>query len=320
MSVPGINVSNILKDHPELGLQMIAGENGLQNRIHSSEINRPGLSLTGFYESFAHDRIQIFGKGEWAYITSKEGEDLEKLAAEFFHFHLNCIIFTHGNVPPPIFVEYCDRLNIPLLGSDVSTHKFITLISQILDRSLAPRTMRHGVLIEVFGIGILLSGKSGVGKSETALELIERGHRLVADDMVEIRRLSESYLIGTCSDLLRHHMEIRGLGILNIKDIFGIGSVRDHKLIELIIHLEEWTEEKEFDRTGLENRTEEVLGVNIPMIKLPVRPGRNIPIIVETAAMNQRLKKLGKNAAAEFSQKLNIYLQQGKVERNPPQN
>ncbi|TGK08712.1 HPr kinase/phosphorylase [Leptospira fluminis] len=320
MSVPGINVSNILKDHPELGLKLIAGETGLQNRIHSSEINRPGLSLTGFYESFAHDRIQIFGKGEWAYLISREGDGLNQIASEFFHFHLNCIIFTHGNSAPPIFVEYCNRLNIPLLVSDVSTHKFITLISQILDRSLAPRTMRHGVLIEVFGIGILLSGKSGVGKSETALELIERGHRLVADDMVEIRRLSESYLIGTCSDLLRHHMEIRGLGILNIKDIFGIGSVRDHKLIELIIHLEEWSDEKEFDRTGLENRTEEVLGVLIPLIRLPVRPGRNIPIIVETAAMNQRLKKLGKNAAAEFSQKLNIYLQQGKVERNPPQN
>ena len=209
-----------------------------------------------------------------------------------------------------------ETLHIPLFRTPISTHKFITLISDILNKSLAPRTMRHGVLIEVFGIGILLAGKSGVGKSETALELIERGHRLVADDMVEIRRYSESYLIGTCSDLLRHHMEIRGLGIINIKDIFGVGSVRDRKLIELIINIEEWNPEMDFDRTGLDEEKEEILGVKVPLLKIPIKPGRNIPIIVETAAMNERLKKMGTFGAREFNSKLTNYIEQINIEKS----
>jgi HPr kinase/phosphorylase len=320
MPVPGITVESILRDHEDLGLELVAGEAGLGNRISNSEINRPGLSLTGFFDFFAHDRIQVFGKGEWAYLNSLDMDALARITEKFFSFHLNCIVFTHGNRPNQIFLDQCNEKGIPLIISGISTHKFITLISQILDRALAPRTVRHGVLIEVFGIGILLTGKSGVGKSETALELIERGHRLVADDMVEIRRLSESYLIGSCSDLLRHHMEIRGMGIINIKDIFGVGSVRDHKIIELIISLKEWDDSLEFDRTGLDNLTEEILGLQIPFIELPVRPGRNIPIIVETAAMNQRLKKMGKNSAQEFNKKLTQYIKQNQIETNPIKN
>jgi HPr kinase/phosphorylase len=320
MPVPGITVETIMKEHDELELEVIAGDKGLGNRISNSEINRPGLSLTGFFDFFAHDRIQVFGKGEWAYLNSLDETQLKHISELFFSYHLNCIVFTHGNPPSPIFVEMCISKDIPLFISKISTHKFITLISQILDRSLAPRTVRHGVLIEVYGIGILLTGKSGVGKSETALELIERGHRLVADDMVEIRRLSESYLIGSCSDLLRHHMEIRGMGIINIKDIFGVGSVRDHKIIELIINLKDWDDTLEFDRTGIDNLTEEILGLQIPFIELPVKPGRNIPIIVETAAMNQRLKKMGKNSAQEFNKKLTQYIKQSQIETTPGKN
>ncbi len=317
MPVPGITVETILRDHEDLKLVLVTGEEGLTNRINNAEINRPGLSLTGFFDFFAHDRIQIFGKGEWAYLNSLKFDELAEITEKFFQFHLNCIIYTHGNDPQSQFVEMATKKGIPLFVTPISTHRFITLISQILDRALAPRTMRHGVLIEVFGIGTLLTGRSGVGKSETALELIERGHRLVADDMVEIRRLSESYLIGSCSDLLRHHMEIRGLGILNIKDLFGVGSVRDHKLIELIINLREWEEEGDYERTGIEQSTEEILGVSVPLIEIPVKPGRNIPIIVETAAMNQRLRKMGKNSAKEFSNKLTNYIQQSKIETNP---
>jgi HPr kinase/phosphorylase len=317
MPVPGITVETILKDHEDLKLVLRTGQEGLTNRINNAEINRPGLSLTGFFDFFANDRIQIFGKGEWAYLNSLNSESLDEITEKFFQFHLNCIIYTHGNEPQSPFVEMASKKGIPLFVTEISTHRFITLISQILDRALAPRTMRHGVLIEVFGIGTLLTGRSGVGKSETALELIERGHRLVADDMVEIRRLSESYLIGSCSDLLRHHMEIRGLGILNIKDLFGVGSVRDHKLIELIISLKEWEEEGDYERTGIEQGTEEILGVSVPLIEIPVKPGRNIPIIVETAAMNQRLRKMGKNSAKEFSTKLTSYIQQSKIETNP---
>lgn len=320
MPIPGITVESILREHDELELTLLAGRTGLSNRISNSEINRPGLSLTGFFDFFAHDRIQVFGKGEWAYLCSLSGEDLEKITDKFFEYHLNCIVFSHGNRPNQSFIEHCEAKEIPLFTSKISTHKFITLVSQILDRALAPRTVRHGVLIEVYGIGILLTGKSGVGKSETALELIERGHRLVADDMVEIRRLSESYLIGSCSDLLRHHMEIRGLGIINIKDIFGVGSVRDHIIVELIISLREWDDKMEFDRTGLDNNTEEILGLQIPYIELPVKPGRNIPIIVETAAMNERLKKMGKHSAQEFNKKLTQYIKQNQIETNPIKN
>ncbi|TDY71592.1 Hpr(Ser) kinase/phosphatase [Leptospira meyeri] len=319
MPVPGITVDTILRDHEDLQLVLVTGEAGLSNRINNAEINRPGLSPTGFFDFFANDRIQILGKGEWAYLNSLAEDKLHEITEKFFEFHLNCIIYTHGNEPQLPFVERAKAKGIPLFKTEIATHRFITLISQILDRALAPRTMRHGVLIEVFGIGTLLTGRSGVGKSETALELIERGHRLVADDMVEIRRLSESYLIGSCSDLLRHHMEIRGLGILNIKDLFGVGSVRDHKLIELIINLKEWEEQTsgEYERTGIEQSMEEILGVSVPYIEIPVKPGRNIPIIVETAAMNQRLRKMGKNSAKEFSNKLNTYIQQSSIETNP---
>ncbi|MCE9500773.1 MAG: HPr(Ser) kinase/phosphatase [Leptospira sp.] len=317
MSVIGITVESIVTEHAELQLSLIGGAKGLGKKITNSEINRPGLSLTGFFDYFAFDRIQIFGKGEWAYLNSLGEEKAAAIAEQFYSYQVHCIIFTHGNPPPAPFIAKADQNDVPIFVSNVSTHKFITLISQILDRSLAPRTMRHGVLIEVFGIGILLSGKSGVGKSETALELIERGHRLVADDMVEIRRFSESYLIGTCSDLLRHHMEIRGLGIINIKEIFGVGSVRDHKLIELIINLHEWEEELDYDRTGLEEESEEILAVKIPFLRIPIKPGRNIPIIVETAAMNQRLKKMGKFGAQEFNRKLSQYIDQNHIERNP---
>ena len=316
MSIASISVETIVREHPELELKLISGEKGISKKISNSEINRPGLSLTGFFDFFAHDRIQVFGKGEWAYLNSLSEEKLLSIAEKFFSYSLSCIIFTHGNPPQKELISKTENLHIPLFVSPISSHKFITLISDVLNKSLAPRTMRHGVLIEVFGIGILLSGRSGVGKSETALELIERGHRLVADDMVEIRRYSESYLIGTCSDILSHHMEIRGLGIINIKDIFGVGSVRDSKLIELIINIEEWSEEVDYDRTGLDEETDEILGVKVPFLKIPIKPGRNIPIIVETAAMNQRLKKMGTYGAREFNSKLTNYIEQIKIEKS----
>ncbi len=307
-----LSVESLLKDHSELLLSLVSGEKGVSKKISNSEINRPGLSLTGFFDFFAHDRIQIFGKGEWAYLNSLPPEKIREIADKFFSYPLNCIIFTHGNLPVEEWVRKSKDLDIPIYTTPMTTHKFITLISEVLNRSLAPRTMRHGVLIEVFGIGILLSGKSGVGKSETALELIERGHRLVADDMVEIKRIAESYLEGSCSDIIRHHMEIRGLGIINIKDIFGVGSVRDHQQIELIINIEEADPEAYYDRTGLDEEYDEILGVKTPLIRIPVKPGRNIPILVETASMNQRLKNMGNYGAREFSKRISEKMYQRK--------
>ena len=311
MSVP-LSVELMIKDHPELHLELISGENGLNKKISNTEINRPGLSLTGFFDFFAHDRIQIFGKGEWAYLNSLSAEKIQDIANKFFSYSLNCIIFTHGNYPPNEWIIKSKEKDIPIFISTMPTHKFITIISDILNRSLAPRTMRHGVLIEVFGIGILLSGKSGVGKSETTLELIERGHRLVADDMVEIKRIAESYLEGSCSDLLRHHMEIRGLGIINIKDIFGVGSVRDNQQVELIINIEETNPEMYYDRTGLDQEFDEILGVKTPLIRIPIKPGRNIPILVETASMNQRLKNMGSFGAKDFNKRITERIYQRK--------
>ena len=305
MSNATISVESLIKEHPELNLELVSGEKGLDKKISNTEINRPGLSLTGFFDFFAHDRIQIFGKGEWAYLNSLSEEKIFEISNKFFSYPLNCIIFTHGNLPPRRWKEKSTSFDIPIVITPMPTHKFITIISELLNRSLAPRTMRHGVLIEVFGIGILLSGKSGVGKSETALELIERGHRLVADDMVEIKRIAESYLEGSCSDILRHHMEIRGLGIINIKDIFGVGSVRDVQQIELIINIEEANPDMYYDRTGLDEEFDEILGVKTPLIRIPVKPGRNIPILVETASMNQRLKNMGNHGAREFNKRLN---------------
>ncbi|MEM7182953.1 MAG: HPr(Ser) kinase/phosphatase [Spirochaetota bacterium] len=304
MAIAAISIARLNSEHLELKLDCIAGELGLEKKILSNEINRPGLSLTGFFDFFAHDRIQIFGKGEWAYLNSLSKPRLTDILETFFSYELKCLIFTHGNTPQEELIHLAHQKEIPVFVSSLSTHRFISLITEILNKKLSPRTMRHGVLIEVFGVGTLLSGKSGIGKSETALELIERGHRLVADDMVEIRRHSEDLLMGTCSDIIRHHMEIRGLGIINIKDIFGAGSVREHKVLELIIHIEEWSSSTEYDRTGIEEKYEEILGVPIPVATIPLRPGRNLPIIVETAAMNQRLKRMGKFAAREFSEKL----------------
>ncbi|MCB1190252.1 MAG: HPr kinase/phosphorylase [Leptospiraceae bacterium] len=310
-----ITIENLFHDHPELHLSLVSGGTGLYKKITSSDINRPGLSLTGFFRYFAHDRIQIFGKGEWAYLHTLSKEVLHNITEKFFSYSLNCLIFTHGNIPQDEIIQKSKELSIPIFTSPIDTQKFIIMISGILNRILAPKLMRHGVLIEVFGIGTLLTGKSGVGKSECALELIERGHRLVADDMVEIRRISESYLLGTCSHVLRHHMEIRGLGIINIPDIFGVGSIRDHKILDLIINIEEWNKDMEYDRTGLDDSKIDILGIEIAFLKIPVKPGRNLPILVETAAINQRLKKMGNYTAKEFNNRLTDYIEQNKIER-----
>lgn len=314
-NITSITVENLFHEHPELHLSLVSGGKGLDKKIISSDINRPGLSLTGFFRYFAHDRVQIFGKGEWAYLHSLEPDVLKTITEKFFSYDLNCLIFTHGNVPQQEIIQKSKELSIPIFTSPISTQRFITMISGILNRILAPKLMRHGVLIEVFGMGTLLIGKSGVGKSETALELIERGHRLVADDMVEISRISESYLLGTCSNLLKHHMEIRGLGIVNIPDIFGVGSIRDHKIIDLIINIQEWNSNSEYDRTGLDDNKIELLGIEIAYLEIPVKPGRNLPILVETAAINQRLKKMGNNSAKEFNNRLTDYIEKNTIER-----
>jgi HPr kinase/phosphorylase len=309
-----IFVRNLL-EHPDadLHLRVLAGENGLDREIPEAEINRPGLSLAGFYDFFAYDRIQIFGKGETAFIKNISEEKQKEMFEKFFSYEILCCIFTHSDHPSRLFLEYAEKHTIPVLFTDHPTTRFVSMLTHIIAQAHAPMTTMHGTLVDVFGIGVLLLGKSGVGKSETALELVERGHRLVADDLVEIKKVDDLLIMGSGSNLIRHHIEIRGLGILNIKDIYGIRSVRNRKRIEIIVSLEDWDESKTYDRLGIDERTYAVLDVEVPHIIVPVRPGRNIPVIVETAALNLRLKKMGVNTAKELDQKLQDWMKTGNV-------
>lgn len=298
----------------DLGLSLIAGEKGLDKVIKGSEINRPGLTLAGFYDFFAYDRIQIFGLGEAAYLREMGDERKIGVYEKLFSFDMLCCVFSHGERPDETFLQFSERRNIPVLLTDLPTTRLITLITHIIEEAYSPSVTLHGTLIEVFGIGVLLTGKSGIGKSECALELIERGHRLVADDLVEVKRLDEYLLMGSGSEIIKHHMEIRGIGIINVRDIFGIRSVRNRKRIELVALLEEWQSGKEYDRLGIEEAVYSILDVEVPYITIPVRPGRNIPIIIETAALNRRLKKMGVFSANELDMRIQNWM---KIEGMP---
>lgn len=309
-----VRVSEILKEKERLRLELINPDADLSLEISESDLNRPGLALTGFFDFFAHERVQIFGQGEWSYLFKLSENDMTEALDRLFEFSLRCIVFTHNNDPPEAFMKRADAARVPVVKTAHTTHNFIVLFSDYLDAKLAPRTTFHGVLVEVFGVGVLLSGKSGVGKSETALELVERGHRLVADDVVDIICLDETRLYGFVSEVIEHHMEIRGLGIISIKDLFGAGSVRKSKRIDLIIHLEDWNSDHDYDRLGLDDRSDVILGVEIPSLVIPVRPGRNVPILIETAAKNHRLKLMGYHSARVFNQRLINHMQKKSTE------
>ena len=300
-----------LKEQNSLNLKCIGGRKGLVREINTPDINRPGLALTGFFDSFAHERLQIFGRGEVAYLRKLEADNKSDTLNQMFSHSIPCCVFTHGLSPDKIFIEIAEKADCPLLQTDLPTSDFHTRITRILSAIFAPRQSLHGVLVEVYGLGILILGDSGVGKSETALELIHRGqHRLVADDVVEIHCVNGNTLMGTgANKIIAHHMEIRGIGICNITHLFGVRAVRDRKEIQLVAKLEEWDSRKNYDRIGLEEKYMEFLGVKIPLLEIPVKPGRNIPIIIETAAMNERLKKTGYNTAKEFNQNILRWLE-----------
>jgi HPr kinase/phosphorylase len=292
----------------DLQLRLIAGEAGLDKEIKYGEINRPGLALAGFFDYFAYDRIQIFGQGETAFKNQLTYDQKMKTYSDFFSYDLLCCIFTHEYVPDKLFLEFAEKKNVPIFLSKRGTTRFITLFVHVIDEIFAEQVTLHATLVDVFGVGVLLTGKSGVGKSETALELIERGHRLVADDMVIVKKIDESLLMGAGSEILKHHIEIRGIGIVNVREIFGIRSVRNRKRIEMVILLEEWDSAKEYDRLGLDEKKYNILDIEVPYITVPVRPGRNIPVIIETAALNQRLKKIGINSARELDEKIKKWI------------
>jgi len=303
-------ISLELREQNALNLHCMGGRAGLSRPIAVPDINRPGLPLSGFFESFAWQRLHIFGRGENAYLRRLEEEGNTESLRKFFSYPVPACIFTHNLAPGRAFFEIAEASGCPILQTDLPSSELTSRILRVLSDLFAPETTVHGVLVEVYGIGILITGDSGVGKSETALELIERGHRLVADDVVQIRCVNGSILDGQgANKIIGHHMEIRGLGIINITTLFGVGAIRDKKQIQLVCSLEEWDPDKVYDRIGVEEKTTEILGVRVPTLEIPVKPGRNIPIIIETAAMNERLKKMGYHSAKEFNHNILRWLE-----------
>ncbi|MDD2296958.1 MAG: HPr(Ser) kinase/phosphatase [Sphaerochaetaceae bacterium] len=298
-----------LKEHNHLQLTCIAGRSGLSRKLSNSKISRPGLPLSGFFDEFSYESIQIFGRGEQQYLKKLESENNLESLDRLFSYPIPTCVFCDKGKPSPRFIEIAERSGCSVLQTTLGSADFSRGLFQLLDEVFAQTITIHGVLVEVYGIGVLITGDSGVGKSETALELIERGHRLISDDTVKLRNISDTYLIGSGENpMLAHHMEIRGLGILNLANLFGVGSIRDKKQVQLLVHLEEWDSNKNYDRIG-EEITETLLGILVPKLEVPVKPGRNVPIIIETAARNERLKKLGYYSAKEFDQSVLKWLE-----------
>ena len=292
-----------LKEHDALELRCIAGRAGLPRALSAPDINRPGLALGGFFDKFAFQRIQVFGRGETAFLDKLHNEGNVDTIKKMFTNPIPCCVFTHKLTPHEEFIQKAEEVECPVLQSSLPTADFTRRVIRVLGSIFAPQKVVHGGLVEVFGIGVLIVGDSGVGKSEAALELIERGHRLICDDAVEIRCISGNILMGSpVNEATGHHMEIRGLGIINVANLFGVGAIRDKKQIQLVIHLAEWDTNKVYDRLGSSDKLEEIMGVHIPGYHIPVKPGRNLSIIIEVAAMNERLKKMGFHSAKEFDE------------------
>ena len=299
-----VSLEKIAKD---LALETVFAPSELEQiQITCADINRPGIQLAGFFDFFDSDRVQIIGKSEMGYLELFTPDKLEKRLNKFFSLKPAVVIVTRGLEPMPIMCELAEKHSVPLMRTNDATTSFYSALAGILNVELAPRITRHGVLVEVYGEGILLLGESGVGKSETAIELVKRGHRLIADDAVEIRRVSNRSLVGSSPENIRHFLELRGVGIINARRIFGMGAVKLTEKIDMVIQLELWDNDKVYDRMGMENETIEILGNRVPSLTIPVKPGRNLAVIIEVAAMNNRQKKMGYNAAQELLYKLGM--------------
>ena len=264
------------------------------------DMNRPALQLTGFFEHFASDRVQIIGYVEYTFLQTMDAEAKERVYDMLLSYKIPCIVFCRNLQPEELLLETAVKANVPVFSTETKTSAFTAEIVRWLNVELAPCISIHGVLVDVYGIGVLIMGESGIGKSEAALELIKRGHRLVSDDVVEIRKVSDETLVGRAPDITRHFIELRGIGIVDVKMLYGVQSVRETQNIDLVITLEDWDRDKEYDRLGLEQQYTEFLGNKVVCHQLPIRPGRNLAIIVETAAINHRQKSMGYNAAQEL--------------------
>ncbi|RMH54042.1 MAG: HPr(Ser) kinase/phosphatase [Candidatus Hydrogenedentota bacterium] len=284
--------------------EVLVAEEGLRRPIFGEELHRPGLALAGFLEYFRPENLQILGMTELSYLKSLEPEVRRERVAAFLEKGPPAVFISRSLAVPDELIETAAKVRIPVIRSPLMTEELRHRVELYLERRLNPNKIVHGVLMDVFGVGVLITGESGVGKSETALELVKRGHRLVSDDVVQVRRIRYDRLVGTSPEITRHQIEIRGLGIINVRQLYGATAVTEEMMIDLVAQLEPWDEEREYDRLGLENETVTILDLPVPRVTVPVRPGRNLAVIIEAGAMNQRLKNMGVDAAQEFSERL----------------
>lgn len=299
-----VPLSNIIK---EMSLEVLyMPDNPEKVLVSCTDVNRPGLQLSGFFDYFDDERIQIFGLTEITFLQRFVPEKRRIAISRLFERRPPAVVISRNKDVFPEMLESAKQFQVPMLRTAESTSDFLSGLIAYLNVQLAPRITRHGVLVEVYGEGILLLGESGVGKSETAIELVKRGHRLIADDAVEIRRVSSKTLVGTSPENIRHFVELRGIGIVNARRIFGMGAVKITEKLDMVIHLEVWDSHKIYDRMGMDNEKTEILGVKVPSLTIPVKPGRNLAIILEVAAMNNRQKKMGYNAAQELLERLSM--------------
>ena len=311
-AIPSMAVRELLSPEAEdlLNLTLLAGENGLDNIVNRPRIQKPGLALAGFLEYVHTGRIQVLGKSEISFLHERPGAERERILAQICRHRISCFIITSGLQPPRELIDAADRFDVPVLRTPLASSAAIDHLTDYMEDRLAPQVVIHGVLMDIYGLGVLLLGESGMGKSECALDLVVRGHRLVSDDVVEIRRRGQM-LVGTGPELTRYHLELRGVGIVNVKDLFGVAAVRLQKFVEYVIRLDPWKAEKKYDRLGLDEQTFEILGLELPFIEMPVGPGRNLSVLIEVAARNQLLKRKGYHPARELARQLGRRLQRG---------
>jgi HPr kinase/phosphorylase len=303
----GVTVATVLRDLADsraLDLELLAGADGLDRRITIPHTQKTGLALSGFDAYLRGGRVLVFGESEIRYLEGLATTERTRVLRRVLSHDLPCLLITDGFPPPPELPIETDRAHTPLLRTRAATPEAMSRLSAVLDTYLAARGVIHGVLMDILGLGVLVIGESGIGKSECALDLVVRGHRLVADDAVELRCRAQSFVLGSCPELTRHHMEIRGLGLINVQDLFGVASTRTSKRVEMVVQLERWEPGREYDRLGLDESFYELLGIRIPMIRMPVAPGRNVAILVEVAARNRLLRTRGHHAAQRLVDRL----------------
>ena len=304
-TIPAVTVERFYLNHAEkLQLKLVAGGGGLARKIQEGSVNRPGLALAEFFQYFANKRVQVIGGAEWQYLKSLSADAARQRIDELLEQTIPCLIFARNINPPPYVLELCNQAQVPVFKTKLVTMRFINDATIALEIEFAPQISEHGSMVDILGTGLLVRGESGIGKSESVLALLERGYSLVSDDITRFRLLEGRELIGTSAETTRYHMEVRGIGIINVPAIFGVASVRSEKRLDLVVTLMDWNKLDEVDRTGITQQTYSILGIEVPHIVLPVRPGRDIARLIEVAALDQKLKSLGHNAAQEFNQRL----------------